>query len=296
MPVGDDSGSLEWDCQKFYGEEENTWARADYRTIGPADESGGYENWLNSPLADRSPFVTETPDRRIAGADGPETDGKDMIFVGTAFTAFPVDRGIYHYSDRTFKRYAEYLDEGANGPMPHMQLAEMDLLKAEALLRTGGSIDEVVALINKTRVERGELAPATADMTVGTPTDNPNPITSDADSDPVTIWSMLKYEFNVETMLTAAGLNFFTDRGWGDLVEGTPLHFPVPGQELQTLGADIYSFGGVGGTCASGSPGGCLSAGGGGSKAAAQRFVFQLEDYKQSDPLSARAMVPTRPN
>lgn len=262
-PIGDDSGATEWDCMKFYGQEPNTWSRADYRTIGPADESGGYENWLDTPVAQRTPYETQTRDRRIAGPEG--GDGKDFVDVGTEFTAFPVERGSYHYSDRTPAMYVEYLNNIANGPMPVLTIEEMDLLKAEALLRTGGSISEVAALIDETRVGRGEL-PSAAGTQVGEWSDDPNPLAPGK----VSLISMLKYEFGIETMLTASGLNYFTDRGWGDLVEGTPLHFPVPGDELQTVGLQIYTFGGVGGPCSAGNPQNCVGAPSGGSSNASK--------------------------
>ena len=41
---------------------------------------------------------------------------------------------------------------------------------------------------------------------------------------------------------------YFDGRGWGDLYQGTPLHFPVPCQELQVLQIlPCATFGGPGG-------------------------------------------------
>jgi hypothetical protein len=45
----------------------------------------------------------------------------------------------------------------------------------------------------------------------------------------------------------AAGTAFFDARGWGTLVEGTPIHFPIPARELETLNLPAYTFGGIGG-------------------------------------------------
>ena len=268
-PVGDDDGDTEWDCMKFYGELPGTWARADYRTIGPADQSGGYEDWIDTPVADRNPFLTETADRRIQGPGGAETSGKDFDFVGTAFTAFPPARGTYHYSDYVPQMYADYPDNNANGPMPVMETAEMDLLKAESILQRGltGRYGEAAELINNTRVDRGELSPAEASDPAGSIQDEPNPL----EPGDVTLWSMLKYEFNLETALTASGLNYYTDRAWNDLEEGTPLHFPVPGSELNTIGAQNYTFGGVGGRCSAGNAADCIGQTGGGGSSLAKR-------------------------
>jgi hypothetical protein len=168
--------------------------------------------------------------------------------------------------------YVDYANNNANGQMPVMEKAEMDLLKAESILQRGltGRYGEAAELINNTRVDRGELSPAEASDPVGSIADAPNPL---APGD-VTLWSMVKYEFNLETALTASALNYYTDRAWGDLEEGTPLHFPVPGAELNTIGAENYTFGGIGGRCSVGNPSNCIGqAGSGGSAAAAKSLV-----------------------
>lgn len=56
----------------------------------------------------------------------------------------------------------------------------------------------------------------------------------------------LKYEYRVETYFTGYGTWFFAERGWGDLVEGTPVEFPVPYQEMQVRQHPFYNWGGVG--------------------------------------------------
>ena len=240
-PVGDDDGNTEWDCLKFYGQNGTTWSRADYRTIGPADESGGYADWLSKPLIDRVVFDIETADRRIVGsADDVTVDGSDFQYQGNN-GPFPAARGVYHYSSHNHKRYQSYYNGGANGPMPHMIMTEMDMYMAEGLLRTGGSKEEVARLINKTRVSRGMLNPATGSDPTGSPTD------AQSHMDSASLWAKLKHERRIETFQTAAGLAFYDDRGMGDLVQGTPVHFPVPGRELETLGLPNYTFGGVGG-------------------------------------------------
>jgi len=241
-PIGDDDGNTEWDCMKFYGQNGTTWSRADYRTIGPADESGGYQAWLAAPLKDRVVFDIVTSDRRIVGsADDVTEDGSDFQYHGNN-GPFPAARGVYHYSSHNHKRYLYYNQSNANGAMPHMTMAELDMYRAEALLRTGGSTAEVAALINKTRVSRGMLNPATASDPVGSPSD------AQSHLDSASLWAKLKHERRIETFQTAGGLAWQDDRGMGDLVPGTPIHFPVPGRELETLGEPNYTFGGVGGT------------------------------------------------
>lgn len=48
---------------------------------------------------------------------------------------------------------------------------------------------------------------------------------------------------------------YWDARRWGDHYLGTPLQWPVPGEQLNVIGADLYTFGGVGTVPPSGSPG-----------------------------------------
>ena len=56
----------------------------------------------------------------------------------------------------------------------------------------------------------------------------------------------LIYEKRIETFGVASGLAYFDARGWGILVKDTPIQFPVPARELETIGLPAYSFGGGG--------------------------------------------------
>ncbi len=204
-----------------------TFARASYFTLGPADTSGDYEEWSNTPYQDRTPFLIHTADRRITGEDGPESPGIDFAYSGPA--PFPPERGTYFFSHYVHTRYRYHIDSGAYGAMPHLTLAELNLLEAEALYRlgaTGVNRERMVHLINSTRVERVQLPPATVDQ-------------SDEE-----LFEMIKYEKKIETFNTFSGLQYFDRRGWGELVSGTLLHLPVPGQELEMLLQPIYTHGG----------------------------------------------------
>jgi hypothetical protein len=126
------------------------------------------------------------------------------------------------------------------GDMVEIPMAEMNLLKAEALYRLGdrqGAAD----IVNMSRVANGELPPVTVDGTSG---DRCTPRTaSGACGD---LFEALKYEKRLEVFLAYTGDAFFDDRGWGDLVSGTAMQFPVPAAELETLIMEIYTFGGGG--------------------------------------------------
>ncbi len=223
-PVGD--GNLWWDGLKFRGQHA-TWTRADYKTIGETDKSGRYQNWLNTPIQSRNVFVIETDDRRITGPGGGTTNGTDFKYRSPS--PFRDDRGTYHHSLYYHTRYEYHVLQGATGAMTTIKVAEMDLTIAEGLWRTGGSKQQIVDLINKTRVSRGNLPPLTTAMS----------------NEEIFRW--LKYEKMIETFSTGSGLPWFDRRGWGDLVSGSILHFPVPGKELEILAQPIYTYGGVGG-------------------------------------------------
>lgn len=296
---------------KWYTSQSNTWARADYRMIGAADvtnnesdcqgtvsgddgEISCYPEYINTLEGgewsnDLTPFKMETPDRRIQGPEGPDDHGKYMDYVGTSLSAFPPSRGSYHYSDRTFVRYLYHAEGGGFGPgepMPFLTKPEMDLLKAEANLHMGNT-QAAADLIDNTRVEQGELSSASG-APVGDITQPPNPV-GDYPTDEPTLWSMLQYEFRIETINTKGGLNFYMMRGWGIGPEGTPAHFPIPGQELNTLGKQVYTFGGDRGCTLplSGTPGDdCFGGQSGGSSSSALRLdTEQMSTLKGVDPI-----------
>jgi hypothetical protein len=58
-----------------------------------------------------------------------------------------------------------------------------------------------------------------------------------------TLMEALMYEKRLETYAT--GIAFFDARGWGCLLEGTPLQLAPPGSQLDLMGKVIYSYGGT---------------------------------------------------
>lgn len=224
---------------RYYGKA-GGWTRVDLRTMGPADTTGAYQEWLNSDLSNRFPFEIETEDRRIAGDQTIEgvDYGKYMYQSGPA--PFPQSRGIYHYSNRTYNRnwgtLTNYL--GGNAKLMFTE-ATMRLLKAEALLQLDPTTNkqEVVDLINESRENVGELPPAQIIHSTGSMSDAQNPLIAEG----ATIWSMLKHEKRMESIGTACGIAFYDKRGWGDLVEGTPEDLPIPGEELLILEEALYT-------------------------------------------------------
>ncbi len=214
--------------------------RVGNRLVGPADISGGYQQWIATPLQNRTPFRMTTPDRRIQGADDPRDEPDGAYFGYHQSTVFSASRGLYLRSYYHYHRWSTGNDY-FTGPQPIMIVKEMDLLAAEALIRLGRAA-EAVPIINEARVNVGELPPVTID---GPPAgDHCVPRRDDGSCG--SLWDALRYEKFVETLGVEGGMMYYDARGWGFLPEGTHLHFPVPGRELETLGLPLYTFGGPG--------------------------------------------------
>lgn len=230
--------SLQW----YHTSGSTTWGRMDYKMIGSSDRSSGYQDWLNLPVANRDDFEMDTADLRIwdqtRDASGNQNPGLYIANVGNA--RFPSDRGTYHHSMYANIRWPDYRANGGTGTIYIILAKEMDFLKAEALLHTGGDLQEVVDIINSTRVTNGGLEPASTSDPVGDMTDERKALK------PASLWAMLKYEKGIETVLTFVGTPFTDRRGWGELVPGTFIHMPIPAQELETLQLQVYTFGGGG--------------------------------------------------
>jgi len=229
--------------------------RWDYRTIGPADQSGSYQAWIASSIPDRARFNIVTPDRRITGAtstsDGSYTRYRDDN------NGFPLERGSFFQSAYQWSRQAIRLGlsgtaVGHNSGTHRLITAdENNLLRAEALLRTG-DLQGAADLINITRtrtqvaggVEYPGLPPVTA---AGVPTAADGACVPRQDNGACgTLMTALRYE----RMLELAGIDimrgYADSRGFGILAEGSLLEYPVPGNVLELYNLPPYSYGGVG--------------------------------------------------
>ena len=218
-----------------------TDARADNMLIGPSDTSGTYQRWLQTPFEQRTEIQVRTPDRRIHGAGGPNTNGK--------YFGQPTDaRGTYVQTMRTgrgttiFSRYRgiRYGTQHFQiGQIPVMSPVEMDLLRAEAFLRLGRPAD-AVPLINRTRVANGELPPVTVNGTGSLPACVPRK----DDGSCGDLMDAMLYEKRIELQSVEPILHWADWRAFGKLQRGSMMQFPIHGRELQVLGLPIYTFGG----------------------------------------------------
>ena len=188
--------------------------------------------------------VPNSPDKRLGDGsfgdasivDGfgtnPKTAKAGTDFVYSRQAIFRPSRGSYHQSNVGYIRYdlSGVQDPtgiyGGFGPAPVLTATQNDLLQAEAQIRAG-ALASAVALINKTRVGRGGLAPASvADGVAG-------------------LFTKLGYENDIE-LLGLGPAPYYWRRRTDALLDGTPHEMPVPAKELGVKGEALYTWGGAG--------------------------------------------------
>jgi len=222
------------------------FGRPSYWLLGPADSTDGYIDWLATPLDNRHAFQLETTDQRIQKAGDPDAPGKYFGFyeanIGSA------SRGTWRYSWYYYHRFGTG-DSWQTGAQPALTVAEMDLLKAEGLIRLNRP-DEAVPLINKTREANGGLPPVTVDG----PPDEQGCVPRKIHGGCGSLWDALRYEKRIEGVGVSGVVAFFDARGWQMLPANTFVQMPVPGRELAVLQLPLYTFGGPGGNSSAPEP------------------------------------------
>jgi hypothetical protein len=226
------------------------WSQMTPMILGMADSTGAYDAWLAVPLQQRTPFLLRTADKRFPSGD---SRAAQQAVTGTSKSG-PASGSILYFRNRPSGedtpaepwgtwfydnwRFWAIGAGGGNGPFIVFSVAENDLLAAEGYLRTG-NIASAATLIDKTRTRAG--LPALS----GVVTSLTQPVPCGAACVPRvpqapsftttacgTIFEAMKWEKRVETSFTGYAQWFVDSRGWGDLVQGTALHWPVPYQEL----------------------------------------------------------------
>jgi len=224
-PVGD--AGFNWWHRLLIQGQDGGWARVSQKVI---------------KLMNPSKPATEVPYPWPDGANSfPEITTPDDNRVTTDFTYnegndFSAARGYYFFGNYNYSRYESYRS-GFTDPMDFLTTEELGMMRAEALIRTGGSKADAAALINATRVNRGGLAALTG-------------AESDAD-----LLNAITYERIVEftwhgsmnvwfyrRMVTPAGN---TDAGNLYYLEpATARHMPVPADEQSIFGRPFKTYGG----------------------------------------------------
>ncbi len=219
------------------------YGRADYFLVGPADTSGAFQNWIATPVANRTQFQLRTPDRRIQGSTGLTSSG--LYFGYNTSTLFAASRGLYQRSSYYFRRWGT-ADTWQSGPQLWLSKGEADYLRAEALIRLNRAA-EALPLINARRVANGQLPAVTID---GPPQAN-SCVPKKHEGGCGSLWDALKYEKRIEMAGVEPGMAWYDARGWGTLVPGSLTQFPVPARELEVSRLSVYTYGGAPGSVGS---------------------------------------------
>lgn len=230
-----DDYNVWWDYTKNLGNDDG-WTRVDQRLINrmdpdiPVNFDGLTNQAVSTPndnrlgVANLAECNTDpvTPEC-VAGLDN-----FDYLDIRTVIGS--VARGIYMQSPFIHNRYrnSSFAVEAIiniGRKVPFVLTTENDLMIAEALVESGGDLTRAAALVNKTRVTRGGLAPVAADAAA--------------------LRAAINYERDVE-LLNTGGITLFDRRRFEGLQAGTWRHLPVPARELEVLALPVYTFGGVG--------------------------------------------------
>jgi hypothetical protein len=213
-----------------------------------ADASGSYSAWLGQPRDSRRAFLVVTPDLRwpqgathaAQQSEAPSTSsvppsGRYFVNRVTGDDVPIVGWGESYYDHR---RYKALNVASISGAYTDMSKTEVDMLAAEGYIRTG-NLAAAAALIDISRVRNGLPS-------IGVPASATAAFSSAANCVPSVpqapsftsaacgnILETMKYEKRMETAYTGYFGWFSDSRGWGDLVEGTALEWPVPYQEMQ---------------------------------------------------------------
>lgn len=221
---------------------------------GMADISGGYDAWLKDGLTTRRAFLVQTPDKRW-----PQGATRAAQQLEAPTVALPAGRYIrnrptgedvptvgWGESFYDHRRYGVINIAASTGPYVELSATEVDMLAAEGYIRTG-NLAAAAALIDKTRIKNGLGSigvPASATAPYSTAADcvprvpQPPSFTSTACG---SILEAMKYEKRMETAFTGYLVWYADNRGWGDLVAGTIVEWPVPYQEMQARYAPFYN-------------------------------------------------------
>lgn len=214
----------------FWGNE-HSWMRIDHRLINLMD--GTTPPKFNGTIVGRqtSPDTRYTTDFEFCSPSNPPPSFGDASCQASVIG--DPGRGIYMQSNWYHSRYDHHArttpGTAARTAVPYVLKAENYLLRAEALIRSGGSKATAATLINNSRVTRGNLPPLTG---------------AEANA---TLLAAIDYERQVE-LVNTNGLDLPRARQGltARLQTGTFRHLPIPAKELETLGLPIYTFGGAG--------------------------------------------------
>ena len=250
-------GTTGWTCGYHCAQSyvQSTWAWAPMYYYGMADVSGAYATWLATPRSTRTQFLVVTPDTRwpqgatraAQQAEAPATTGT-LLPAGRYLRNRPTGEDPpadgWGQSQYDHRRWGYIRENSGQGSYIEMDVDEGRLLAAEGYIRAS-NFTAAAALINQSRTAHGLPAitafdgtspmPGGASCVPQVPTAPTYTTTSCGN-----MWEAMKYELRMETAWTGYMQWFRAHRRWGDMIEGTPLEWPVPYQEMQARQKPFY--------------------------------------------------------
>lgn len=240
---------------------EASWSQMTPMMLGMGDTShagdpnGSYRDWIAKPLGQRSAFLMKTPDKRFPAGDTRAL--QTTASGGTSKAGPPVGNPLLYFRNRTpgedraaepwgtwyydNQRFWGIANNSNNGPFVVLARAENDMLAAEGYLRTS-NFGAATLLIDRYRLP-ANLPGVTGIADLTTPVPGATACVPNVPVGPTytttacgNVFEAMKWEKRVETSFTGYAQWFIDNRGWGDMVEGTVLEWPVPYDELFARG------------------------------------------------------------
>ncbi len=233
--------------------------------FGMADTSGTYATYISQPIGSRdgSQLLIQTPDLRFPQGATRAAQNTDTPIAGTTFTpgryysnrvsSLDVAGPGYGSSMYDHRRWLAIFRASGVGNMVQFPKGENDMLQAEGLIYAG-NFAAAQALIDASRSKHG--LPSIGTITSATQViqggingcvphvPQPPAFTTVACGN---ILEAMKWEKRNETAYATYAAWFQDGRGWGDMLAGMPIQWPVPNEEMDSRQEPFYNMGGVGG-------------------------------------------------
>ncbi|GAB2612700.1 hypothetical protein [Belliella aquatica] len=225
-PNGD--GGFSWWSRLLIQGQLSLWSRMSQRIVNMMEGGTGGPTTVDTQTT-TAPYPWPENTNTLPAITNPVDKRLNIYTVHVAGNTFQPARGYHFFSNRRSIRYVDYLLQ-YTGPIAHLTKNEMGLIRAEALVRTGGDKSAAVGFINDRRVSVGELAAVAAS----------------ASNDQ--ILDAIYYEHFVEHYLDGVAKPWMNRRRTTverhGLIPGTVRQLPVPASELDLRGLPVYTFGG----------------------------------------------------
>jgi hypothetical protein len=228
--------------------------------FGMADTSGTYASYIAQPIGvrDGSQLLIQTPDLRLPQGATRALQNADTPISGTTFTtgryfanrtaSLDVAGPGYGSSMYDHRRWLNIDKSSGVGNMVQFPKGEVDMLAAEGMIYAG-NLAGAQALIDASRAKHGlpsigAVASATQPIQGGV-----NGCVPHVPQPPSfttvgcgSILEAMKWEKRMETAYSTYIPWFQDGRGWGDILAGMPIQWPVPNEEMDSRVQPFYNM------------------------------------------------------